>query len=109
MTQIIFPANRCWTCALAISPRHHNFTETNLMKRSIVIAAVCGVSLFGSTAVAGAAGNPPNPNPAAIANVGTACTTVITTNPNVNGSVSFPGNATGIFDGGQVGSVFCGL
>jgi multidrug efflux pump subunit AcrA (membrane-fusion protein) len=83
--------------------------EARVMKSLIATAAVCGVSLFGSAAVAGAAGNPPNPNPAAIAHVGTACTTVITQNPNVNGSVNFPGNATGIFDGGQVGSVFCGL
>jgi hypothetical protein len=79
------------------------------MKKLIATAAACGVSLFGSAAVAGAAGNPPNPNPAAIANVGTACTTVITNNPNVNGSVNFPGHATGIFDGGQTGAALCGF
>jgi hypothetical protein len=82
------------------------------MKRWIATGAVCGVSLFGFTAVAGAAGNPPNPNPAAIAATGQAdvCTTILTHNPNVDPLVSnFPANPAGIFDGGQVGSVFCGL
>jgi hypothetical protein len=83
------------------------------MKRMIATAAACSVSLFGFTAVAGAAGNPPNPNPAAIAATGQAevCTTVLTHNPNVGGvapgaPAPFPANPTNIFDGGQVGQVF---
>ena len=82
------------------------------MKRMIATAAVCGVSLFGFTAVAGAAGNPPNPNPNGPAHTGTACTTVLTNNPTASGSPT--GNAANLvlpyqFDSGQVGSVFCGL
>ncbi len=83
------------------------------MKRLIATAAISGVSLFGLTAVAGAAGNPPNPSPAAIAAVGQAevCTTVLAQNPNVGGvapgaPVPFPANPTNIFDGGLVGQVF---
>jgi hypothetical protein len=39
---------------------------------------------------------------------GTACQVVVTHNPNVDGSV-IPANPPGIFDDGEVGSVFCGL
>jgi hypothetical protein len=81
------------------------------MKRSIATAAVCGVSLFGFTAVAGAAGNPPNPNPAALNAVAdTACVVVPTHNPTLAGT-GVPGslNNPNQFDSGQVGMVFCGL
>jgi hypothetical protein len=84
------------------------------MKRFIATAAVCGVSLFGFTAVAGAAGNPPNPNPAALDHPGvpTACTAVTTHNPTAGGTANgnFPTlNLPYQFDSGQVGQVFCGL
>jgi hypothetical protein len=84
------------------------------MKRSIATAAVCGVSLFGFTAVAGAAppqpANGPNPSPTAPLHTGTACTAVTTHNPTVNGTGA-PGslNIPYQFDSGQVGAVFCGL
>ena len=75
------------------------------MKRMIVTAAVCGVSLFGFTAVAGAAGNPPNPNPTGPAHTGTACTAVSTNNQALNLSPPPPGFTN--FD--VVGAVFCGF
>jgi hypothetical protein len=61
------------------------------MKRLIATAAVCGVSLFGFTAVAGAAGSPgnPTPSPTAISHVGAACNAVGSHNGILNGA---PGN-----------------
>jgi hypothetical protein len=83
------------------------------MKRSIATAAVCGASLFGFTAVAGAAPpqppNGPNPSDAAIdAVANTACNTVIAQNPTINGT-GVPGtlNLPYQFDSGNVGHVFC--
>ena len=81
------------------------------MKKSIATAAVCGVSLFGFTAVAGAAGpptppvgNPPNASQAAKDNVGAGCNAVLTNNP----TLSRP-NLPYQFDSGLVGVVLCGL
>ncbi len=76
------------------------------MKRFIATAAVCGVSLFGFTAVAGAAGSPgsPSPNPTAIDQAGTACTAVETNNQAT--SMSFTPLGVSYLE--DLGKVFCG-
>jgi hypothetical protein len=78
--------------------------EMVVMKRMMATAAVCGVSLFGFTAVAGAA-DPPNPNPNGPAHTGTACEVVSTNNQALNLSPAPPGITN--FD--RVGAVFCGF
>ncbi len=76
------------------------------MKRLIATAAVCGVSLFGFTAVAGAAGSPgnPTPNPNGPAHGGTACQEAGTRNP-VLQPVTPPNLGISYLEG--VGTVFC--
>ena len=75
------------------------------MKRMIATAAVCGVSLFGFTAVAGATTHNLSPNPNGPAHTGTACTAVSTNNQALNMSPPPPGFTN--FAG--VGAVFCGF
>jgi hypothetical protein len=75
------------------------------MNRVISTAAVCGVSLFGFTAVAGAAPGAPSPNPNGPAHTATACEAVSTHNQALNLSPSPPGINN--LDG--VGAVFCGF
>lgn len=73
------------------------------MKRLIATAAVCGVSLFGFTAVAGAAPGAPSPNPNGPGHTGTACQAVLTHNQAINMGPTPPG--INLFAG--VGQVFC--
>jgi hypothetical protein len=61
------------------------------MKRMIATAAVCGVSLFGFTAVAGAAPGAPSPNQNGPLHTGTACEAVSTNNQALNLSPPPPG------------------
>ncbi len=84
------------------------------MKRLIATAATCGVSLFGFTAAAGAAGPPPangpNPSPTAPLHTGTACLAVSNSNPVVDGiPPGVPANPPGIVNLDAVGSAFCGF
>jgi len=81
------------------------------MKRSIATAAVCGASLFGFTAVAGAVGPPlttPNPSDTAPLHTVTACNTVSTHNTNVDG-VGTHATPPGMVHFLAVGSAFCGF
>jgi hypothetical protein len=75
------------------------------MKRLIASAAVCGVTLFGFTAVAGAAPGTPSPNPNGPAHTVSACEAVSTHNQALNLTPAPPGFTN--FDG--VGAVFCGF
>lgn len=74
------------------------------MKRLIATTAVCGASLFGFAAVAGAAPGAPSPNPNGPAHTTTACTAVSTRNPVLQPS-SPPNPGVAYLEG--VGSVFC--
>lgn len=73
------------------------------MKRLIATTAVC-VSLFGFTAVAGAAPGAPSPNPNGPTHTTAACTAVSTHNPVLQPS-SPPNLGVAYLEG--VGTVFC--
>jgi hypothetical protein len=78
--------------------------EVRRMKRLIATAAVCGVSLFGFTAVAGAAGGPGSPTPSqtAVDHVDAACNAVGTHNRALATGISSPGTTNLL----GVGTVF---